>query len=154
MKAENFASLILENVTQRFNDYFLIETLCFYFNPKKIWFVTKEDIDIIYLRGTPYIFSSHIKPYFDKFGIIFENANINSSQFNYIKLSDKSYRRIKPFLNEVRKRFKNEYGYKITFNKEGEVYRIDNHSNCDCNNLFKTIMDIAYESGKLCKFNS
>jgi hypothetical protein len=133
MKASTFANKIIKNLFKEDNmlnfEYIMLKELCLFANKKKTYtyYISNHRICI---WGDFYKLDN-VSSFFNKLGVKTELIdNDGSLMFKNFRISNNTFRNIKPFLDEIREYVKKKYKFEVTFSKyDGDVYGMSLSSN-------------------------
>lgn len=133
MKASTFAQRILNNLYKKDKmlnfEYYILKELCLFANKKKTYTFYMNS-NRICIWGEFYKLGNVLSLY-NKLGVRTEIIdNDGSLMFRNLRISNNTFRRLKPFLDEIREYFKKNYKFEVIFSKyDGDVYGMSLSSN-------------------------
>ena len=130
MKASTFAKIILNNLFKKDKmlnfEYYMLKELCLFANKKKTYTYYPNGKRVC-VWGEFYKYDNVVN-FYNKLGIKTELIDDGSMLFN--KLQIITFRKLKPFLDEIREYVKKKYKFEVIFSKyDGEVYGMSLSSN-------------------------
>lgn len=133
MKASTFAKRILNNLLKEDKmlnfEYLILRELCFFSNKKKTYTFYMNS-NRVCIWGEFYKLGNVLSLY-NKLGVKTELIdNDGSLMFRNLRISNNTFRNLKPFLDEIREYVKKKYKFEVSFSKyDGEVYSMSLSSN-------------------------
>lgn len=130
MKASTFAKIILNNLFKEDKmlnfEYYMLKELCLFANKKKTYTYYPNGKRVS-IWGEFYKYDNVVN-FYNKLGIKTELIDDDSMLFNELQII--TFRKLKPFLDEIREYFKKNYKFEVIFSKyDGGVYGMSLSSN-------------------------
>lgn len=131
MRADKFARIVLSSCFTSVgdindSDFGLLKALCFYQN-RCTSFCYEKLSKKVFVMGNPYGFHQ-FSSFFAKLGIDIEKVDVGSALYKDVRITKNSRLRIKPFIDKIRLYFECVYGFRVDFDKFGDIYSMTGDS--------------------------